>query len=154
MDDVPPAPGGVLPLQQIDASVLSTALLQSPGADRCRRYLGKVGVRYRGAVSRLSLGSLSSQLLHEPEVSVLLFGRLSQMLKVAEIEINCPDLYSCLMVAGLAEIEPKLHTAEALDLAVAATRGALAYVTLNRALLGHRDLQRELGVKMMSPRQL
>jgi len=142
-----------LPVHHIDVSVLREVVLGGYKAQVCERYLAKVGVKYKGLVSVLNLGRTVCQVLQQDNTGSL-FEVLAQTMIESKIKTLCPDFDDYALAIRICQIEPKIAAVDALDLAIAHTRGAHTYVTLNRALLRHKGLERELNLKIMSPQQL
>ncbi len=143
------------PLHHIDTSVFLESLTPKSIEQRnhCERYLARLGKIYRGSVSTLILGEFTEAALKSVEPELLLnflplfirrFGLGTVSLKEAAIQ----------KAANLLGLETRLEMHDVLHLTIASQEGAAAFVTIDQKLIGHHLLEKELGLKILHPKEL
>jgi len=146
-----------LPLHHIDTSVLIEAQKDTKLGDACADYLNRVGYKYRGVVSSSVLGEFLLVTLRDmpkPEDRELAIKILEDFIQKRSIVYATPAMKAYHIAVRIAELDPRVENADALHYAVAVQENASTFVTLDTALIGHKTLEKEFGVRVTHPSDL
>ena len=143
-----------LPLHHIDTSILMEPVTTEDGR-ACRKYLQRVGQKYRGQLSLPVLGELMLALLkpisyNDRHDFIEWLIHTKRVRKIAEFVPArlAPG------IAAVQRIDKRLDPTDCQIVACASEAQARVLVTLDRVLLTSRKLQEKLNLRILHPREL
>lgn len=143
-----------LPLHHIDTSVILEPETTEEGRI-CRRYLKRVGKKYRGVISLPALGeilmdTLSLETIREKYIALdLVDGIIAE----SEIAYYTPKTIGKLLLE-IRELDTRIEPTDAEIFACSVEDGAKTFVTLDPKLIHNIRLEQMFGIEIKYPSEL
>lgn len=148
---------GTKPLHHIDACILTEVLLEQNRMRECVSYLNKFPNYQKAGICTLSMGEIITTLLTEPEkvnVKMKAFELLDFTIERDDIRIIVPTKDTMALVHAVQDVDSRIDTTDAINLACAIENEADVFVTFDEKLLNNERLERTFKIRIRGPSTL
>ncbi len=146
-----------LPFHYIDACILTEMLLKQNRRGACISYLNKFPNYQKGSISTVSMGEVITTLLTKLEnmnVKITALELLDSCISARRIRIMPPASDVLAYARSIQEIDSRIDTTDAINLACAIENEAKVFVTFDEDLLNNDKLERAFKIKIREPSML
>lgn len=148
---------GTKPLHCVDACIITELLLKQPRQRECIRYFNKLENYMRGCISTTAMGEIATALLFKLENRMLKMDALDVLdstMDENEIDVLVPTKDTLDYVHAIQDVDSRIDTTDAINLACAIENGADVYVTFDGKLVNNDRLERTFKIRILAPSML